>query len=369
MHLDSLRRQWAAISAGAMLCAAFSFGCQAPVDAAHDDAVDAPTIGTTRSELFALTTALWKTPGAIPVCWEAAGFTQEKAWVADAVQKSWETATAAIHFTGWDTCTAQSRGVRIVINSYDRQGPHVVSFGQQLDGVRNGMTLDFAFSSGAFPPCTRSEAMRERCIRAISTHEFGHAIGFLHEQERADTPNSCPDKIVGVQTAETKPIGAWDLMSIMNYCYPDRENVFPTMLSPQDISGAREMYPPPAPAQTPPAKPNSTDPAPTTGGEGSGAEPAGGATSSGAEDPPAEEEETAPAKPKKPKKPSSLGTVSDGGCAAAPGSNRSAGASWLFVVAACAVCLRRRERRQARRGVFAAPRAASEASSPEIRRS
>ena len=70
--------------------------------------------GGIHEKFYVATSTLWPNPGAIPVCWEQSGFTQQKAWIQDAVHKAWEANDAAIKFTGWGQCTAGAPGIHIV---------------------------------------------------------------------------------------------------------------------------------------------------------------------------------------------------------------------------------------------------------------
>ena len=302
---------------------------------------------------FYITSVLWPNPGNIPVCFEDAGFETQKVWIKDAIHKSWEANDAAIKFTGWGQCTAGAPGIHIKNNGNDPDGPHA-SFGTEGDGLTSGMVLDFDMIGQGFENCHTNQAMLERCNRAVATHEFGHALGFLHEHERQDTPQSCEFANPQPTDGEEKTIGAWDLMSIMNYCYPDRDNVYPTVLSPNDIKGLVTVYPPPK-VTTPPATttPDATTTASTqstdTGDVDTSADDDGDVAASGDDD-----DDSTSAKKKSSKKKSSSSTsrkpsatVASSGCSAAPGAATSNLSSFGCLVGLGFVLVARKRRPQA----------------------
>lgn len=180
--------------------------------------------------IYAASSLLWKTKS-IPVCWENPGNNAtQRTWVKDQITKTWDTASS-LDFTGWQTCAATSSGIRIRIED---SGPHTKGLGTQLDGVSAGMVLNFTFKNWS----TSCQGQEESCIRSIAVHEFGHAIGFGHEQNREDTPSSCTAEPQG--SDGDLVIGAWDLSSVMNYCNPEYNGN--GNLSKTDLDAVRLAY-------------------------------------------------------------------------------------------------------------------------------
>ncbi len=195
-----------------------------------DTGVAPEATDTDPEAIYAASSTLWQNKN-IPVCWENPGDdAAERGWVEDQIAKTWD-AVSSVHFTGWQACAASSSGIRLHIAD---AGPHTKGLGNQIDGVDAGMVLNFTFNSWS-PGCRGQE---EFCIRSIAAHEFGHALGFAHEQNRKDKPGDCSAETQGGDGDLV--VGSWDLGSVMNYCNPAYNGN--GKLSKSDIDGVRLAY-------------------------------------------------------------------------------------------------------------------------------
>lgn len=153
----------------------------------------------------------------ISVCFDFDGFDDKKTWVREKLTgpTSWS-AHAQITFVGWFRCAPSDRGIRI------RNGTGSVAY--SLGPVDGTVILDLKMD---IPERIRLEWE--------AMHEFGHALGFSHEQNRYDAPAACQALAQG-QNGDTI-YGPYDPDSIMNYCAPADPD-----LSAGDIAGVQFAY-------------------------------------------------------------------------------------------------------------------------------
>ncbi|MCP2226538.1 hypothetical protein OKW12_001946 [Pseudomonas silensiensis] len=160
--------------------------------------------------------AEWASP-IIPVCWDEHPANDQEVYyrlvVKNAVNASWPK-HSTVEFTGWEICkTKRDRGVHIVVRD---QFPRTNGVGKYLDRRFGGVILNFQMQN--WKSSCNAETHKDNCIRYIAIHEFGHVLGFVHEQVRSDAPIECTSEVDTSGAGGVRNLTEYDPQSIMNYC-------------------------------------------------------------------------------------------------------------------------------------------------------
>jgi hypothetical protein len=226
-------------------------------------------LGTTTEPLYAAKSVrFWTQNGNIvPMCWMMPTFTappngidwsNEKKFIIDIVTATWER-ESALHFT-WEDCptpapnlTTQHVRVRLDVGVGGATRVHPgKGLGADLltadskpiehyaDGGVNGNDgVNWNLSMG-FPMGWNGPSGDISYQQAMILHEFGHVLGFEHEQDRRDKgdASTCEGGYDLWDSGQGMPIGLYDPSSIMSstYCHSG------DTLSKGDIAGLRSIY-------------------------------------------------------------------------------------------------------------------------------
>lgn len=183
-----------------------------------------------KAPVYYLASTLWTTHN-IPVCWNTAGYVTEKRWVQQSLkgQRSWEMG-GNINLVGWGDCNGATGGIQISVTG------RMATLGLGQSGGLTRMEMDFSASPQTkYDRCTLNGLSREQCIKTAALHEFGHAFGIDHEQNRSDREPGCRSDGSGLYGDTT--FGYFDPQSIMLYsCGAPKD------LSGLDRRGFERMY-------------------------------------------------------------------------------------------------------------------------------
>lgn len=187
--------------------------------------------------------AIWPTL-TINVCWINPGSTNinERSWVKESVERTWGRNSRLI-FAGWGQCPTQNQGNAVRIQIEDVRSNAYV--GKYAATQPISMRLNFSYTAyGGTSVCkTGGSTAYRQCVEGTAVHEFGHTLGFIHEQNRPDNPdpnNSYCPRVAGEIPSDAIAIGGLDINSIMHYCNPEYLNY--GELSDGDIYAVQTYY-------------------------------------------------------------------------------------------------------------------------------
>lgn len=227
-----------------LLAAASIAGACAPPEVSND-------VEAAKPQALYQTGASWPV-GAVNVCWDPVNGDNPTlvALARKVLANSWERA-AQISFLGWRACPLYPSGATSFVR---------VHFGPGTDGYTSHYGYVPPVLTQTWHPgivevnliSNDSDPFQEH-FRYEVIHEFGHVLGFAHEQERPDNWDSAGNpKFCGSTDNGKKAISGgtyltptFDFNSIMDYCSSDPllgAGHWRTVLSSGDIAGARKAY-------------------------------------------------------------------------------------------------------------------------------
>jgi len=193
--------------------------------------------------LYALDSVTWPSP-TINVCWETPGFGAQKSWIHSFLttpgNNTWMD-YSPIRFNFLQDCTGTpSDTVHLCFTTDPGESVTYGGLGTatagKFCGNHNG---GIVFGDGS---CALPGGNEQTCLDNAAIHEFGHMLGFAHDNNRPDRQCGSPQGTNGNETG-----GVPDSCSIMSYCLawpcPNAGDVnHPSTLSEGDKEGVQSVY-------------------------------------------------------------------------------------------------------------------------------
>lgn len=212
---------------------------------------DEPTFAQAPGPLYGVPAEYWCAPNCgsdpayappmITACWEwmfQPDLPTERAWVEDMIRKTWNR-FARINFVGFGWCSWDQPGVHVGWNTgvcygnnqpAGKTGHNGVNFGLHVPDCTGGCETVASTACPSTP--------RECCTKKVAQHEFAHALGFHHEEDRQGY--SGPDCNGQPGSQPGTKYGAYDAFSTMAECI-DPMGYLPYAL-PGDIAAIQRAY-------------------------------------------------------------------------------------------------------------------------------
>lgn len=147
------------------------------------------------------------------VCWRTSGYEDVKKIIKTSLEEQFNKRTK-FRFYGFKDCTEEVKGKLSVSIEPTARPAMVVGYASQTFGVifAPPFPKDYAH-------CLTSDEWTKACIVNTALHEFGHAAGLYHEQDREDS--TCDSHTGLSKDPSRRPVGNYDDDSIMNACHPE----------------------------------------------------------------------------------------------------------------------------------------------------